>query len=443
MFPAWKNNSFGWTDTKKEVNNYQIPHWKLIMFKHFKCRRNGLPIICKQSPGLLVILTFLLFSGSAYSQGDPSLSSENESVPRQFRVWAFADSHVGTDINFGRESLADAFRQSENGGDIGGPAFEWDIALSLGDFAGGFGVPDDEEGEELVRQFAALENHRREDIYSIAGNHDATTYTEPTQWWFRKWIDPLSENSRYSGVNAEDRPYPITGTWERYSFQVGNLLFLMMSDRNDLPPPVGRGRVDASQEIGGYPAGAVTSETFLWWQEAINDNPDAIIISTHHHMLKETTTGSGPWEGFTTSADGTRRALYHGINPGGAPEGASYLYFLDDQPDAMAFENYLADSPSAIDIWLGAHTHLSPARETGGRKYLEQKWGVNFINVAALSRYHNPLIVPPSSRLLTFTEGSDQVRVQYYLHTNDFYYQGWYEQAETMITISKPFYFNE
>lgn len=392
---------------------------------------------------MVLSLTILLASSSVFSQENSSLQVDAEDSPRQFRVWAFADSHVGTDISFERESLAEAIRQSEQGGDNGGPPFEWDIAVSLGDFAGGFGVPTDEEGQELVRQFGALETHRREDIYSLAGNHDATTYTEPTQWWFRKWIDPLGENTQFSGVDSGERKYPITGDWEKYSFRIGNLLFLMMSDRNDLPPPVGRGRIDASQEVGGYPAGAVTSETFSWWQDAIADNPNAIIISAHHHMLKETTTGSGPWEGFTTSEDGSRRALYHGLNPGGAPEGASYLYFLDDKPDAMAFEGYLSDSPNAIDIWLGAHTHISPARETGGRKYLEQKWGVNFINVAALSRYHNPLIVPPSSRLLTFTEGSDEVKVQYYLHTNDYYYQGWYKDAEITITISKPFYFSE
>ena len=400
-------------------------------------------IFCIQLLSLACSLVALLASSLAHTQNDISTQPETAVSSRQFRIWAFADSHVGTDITYQRESLAEAIRQSENGGDDGGPSFGWDIALSLGDFAGGFGVPTDEEGQELVRQFSALDIHSREDIYSIAGNHDATIYTEPTQWWFRKWIDPLGENTQFSGVDPDNRKYPITGDWERYFFQVGNLLFLMMSDRNDLPPPVGRGRIDASQEIGGYPAGAVTSETFSWWQEAIDDNPDAIILSAHHHMLKETTTGSGPWEGFTTSADGSRRALYHGLNPGGAPEGASYLYFLDDKPDAMAFEGYLADSPNAIDIWLGAHTHISPARETGGRKYLERKWGVNFINVAALSRYHNPLIVPPSSRVLTFTEGSDQVKVQYYLHSNDFYFQGWYEDAEVTITISKPFYFNE
>jgi hypothetical protein len=77
---------------------------------------------------------------------------------------------------------------------------------------------------------------------------------------FRKWIDPTGENPQYSGVDNSKRPYPRNGTWERYSFQVGNILFLMMGDRNDSGPPAGR------EERGGYPAGAVSRETFEWWK---------------------------------------------------------------------------------------------------------------------------------------------------------------------------------
>jgi len=122
----------------------------------------------------------------------------------------------------------------------------------------------------------------------------------------------------------------------------------------------------------------------------------------------------------------TSRVNNNGYTPSGAPKGASYLYWLDNKPDAQAFEHYLSQNNNAIDIWLGAHTHLSPARNTGNRKYLERKWDVTFINVAALSKYHYPLIVRSSSRLSTFIEGSDTVKVQYYLHTKDFHYQGWY-----------------
>ena len=388
-------------------------------------------------PDLVLSISKLLCASLLVGSG---MGVAAESEPRQFRVWVFGDTHVSTDSEHGRESLAEALRQSEFGGEDGGPPFDWDIAINLGDYAGGFGVPSDEEGVEIIQQFGVLQHHRREQIYSVAGNHDATLHTEsPTQWWFRKWIDPLGENPDTSGVDNDKRPYTTEGTWERYQFRVGNILFLLMSDRNDLPPPIGRGKIDAGKQVGGYPAGAVTGETFSWWRDAVEANPDDIIVSGHHHMLKETTGASGPWEGFVQLESGKWRPLYHGYTPGGAPEGASYLYYVDGKPDAQAFERYLAENESAIDVWLGAHTHLSPGRTTGGRGSLEENWGVTFINAAALSKYHNPLIVPPSSRLLTFTEGSDQMKVQYYLHTRDYHFQGWYAPEEKIVELRTRF----
>lgn len=373
----------------------------------------------------------------------PASPAKSDPVNRKntFKVWVFSDPHVGTDITRGYESLAEAIRQSESGlqGHDRSPPFKWDIAISLGDYAGGFEAPEDAEGAEVVRQFNSLGKHRREQVYSVAGNHDATTHDELTQWWFRKWIDPAGENSKFSNVRAERRPFKITGNWERYYFRAGNILFLMMSDRNDLPPPVGRGPIDETVNRGGYPAGAVTSETFSWWKQLVEDNDDAIIISAHHHMLKDTTSASGEWGGFSTMEDGSRKPIYHGYNSSGAPIGASYLYFLDDKPDAQAFEKYLAENNAAIDLWLGGHTHLSLGRFYDGKSHMEKKWGVSFINAAALSKYHNPLIVAPGSRLLTFTEGSDKLLVQYYLHSNDYHYPGWYEKAESVIQLSKAF----
>src|SRR5436190_15109714 len=219
-----------------------------------------------------------------------SILAEND-APKQFRLWAVGDPHVGTDIARKRESLADAIRQSEQGGKEGSPPFDWDIALNVGDFSGDQEPPKDDEGREVVRQFGALTKHRREDFYDIAGNHDASGQGMPTMEWFRKWVDPLGENPSQSGVDLRRRRYPIRGTWERYEFRVGNVLFLMMSDRNDLPLPMGRG------QRGGYPAGAVTKETFAWWRERVEANRDSLIVSAHHHMLRETTVGSGDWEG--------------------------------------------------------------------------------------------------------------------------------------------------
>ncbi len=358
----------------------------------------------------------------------------SDTSPRQFRLWATSDAHVGTDRKRDRESLAEAIRQSEGFGP--GPGFDWDMAVHLGDFSGNQGAPKDEEGAEVVRQFGALQKHTREQFYCLAGNHDATFKDEATQWWFRKWIDPTGEHTAHSMVDPAKRPYPVTGTWERYSFKVGNLLFAMMSDRNDVGPPVGRG------DRGGYPAGAVISETFAWWKKLVEENHDRVIISAHHHMLKETTVASGEWEGFEKDEDGNWKSHYHGYYPQGGPKGASYLYWLDDQPDAQAFEGYLAAHPGAIDLWLGGHTHTEPEDRKGGRSHIERKWDVNFANVSALSRHHAHKTTLPMSRLFTFTEGSNEVKVQCYLHSDQLQPVGWYEPAERVIKLGKAFMFD-
>ena len=174
-----------------------------------------------------------------------------------------------------------------------------------------------------------------------------------------------------------------------------------------------------------------------------------IIISAHHHMLKETTVASGPWEGHIQDENGNWKSLYHGYYPDGGPEGSSYLYYLDDKPDAQAFEVYLAEHPGAIDLWMGCHTHTTPDDTAGGRSHVERKWGVNFINVAALTLHHGldpqrqpggTLPLCPMSRLLTFTEGSNEVKVQCYLHTSTYAQQGWHQPAERIIQLGKPFH---
>jgi hypothetical protein len=340
-----------------------------------------------------------------------------------FRLWAGGCSHVTTDLSHGRRSLADAITDSERGGDQGGPAFDWDIMLHLGDLKGDQNTPDDRDGELVLEQFAAAEKHRREHFYNLLGNHDASGPDEPTQWWFRRWIDPTGENTAVSGVDNLRRLFPATGTWERYSFQAGNLLFLMMGDRNDGGPPAGR------RSRGGYPAGRVTSDTFQWWRQMVEGNPDSIIVSCHHHMLEDTTVASGLNQGV----DGG----YHGSFADGAPEGASFIYFLDDRPHARAFESYLEAHPRAIDLWLGGHTHARPDDTYGGRGHIQRKWGVGFINCAAITRHHAGKA--PMSRLLTFTEGSAEVRVQCYLHTGDFAPEGWYHPAERALPLSRPF----
>ena len=376
---------------------------------------------------LLGITTFSS-SLSSLQRTVESAKSTSES-PKIFRVWAFADAHVGSDKRRGRESLAEALRQSES------PAgFAWDIALDLGDMSGEQATPKDPEGEEIVRQFGVLKQHRREQIYDLSGNHDRSGLDEPQAWWWRKWIDPTGEHTEFSQVDATRRPFPIEGTWERYGFRAGNILFLMMSDINEPTQKVGRGT------LGGNPGGAVSGETFRWWKGMVEQNPASIIISAHHYVLKNTTVASGEWEGMRRDENGAWKSWYHGYFPQGTPRGASFLYWVDSKQDSGGFENFLAAQPGRVDVWLGAHTHTSPDDTYGGKSHIERRWGTTFINVAGLTRFHTaPENSIPRSWLLTFTDGSDELTARCYLHGNEYAPQGWYAKVERVIKLSKTF----
>ncbi len=220
----------------------------------------------------------------------------------------------------------------------------------------------------------------------------------------------MGNHTSMSGVDSTKRPFPVRGQWDRYAFEMGNVLFLMLSDRNDGGPPVGR--LTSGENAGGYPAGAGTLATFDWWRQQVEANQDKIIVTCHHHMLVDTTVASGKWEGVEGG--------FHGKYPNGAPEGTSYLYYVGGEPDTNRFERYLAANPGAIDIWLGGHTHAKPETEWGGKRHVERRWGVTFANVAPLSSYHVKYKSRPMSRVLTFDTGSATARLRCYVHQEFF-----------------------
>jgi hypothetical protein len=76
---------------------------------------------------------------------------------------------------------------------------------------------------------------------------------------------------------------------------------------------------------------------------------------------------------------------------------------------------------------------------------MEQRWGTWFMNVAGLTRFHGGALGSeqhnyPRSWVFTFTDGSDQVTVRCYLHSDDFAEQGWYPIADRETQLSKPFH---
>ncbi len=368
---------------------------------------------------------------------------------QEFRVWAAGDSHVPKDLKFGRESLAEAIRQSEGfpaGGKRAAPGFSWDIMIDTGDLSASQFPPSEEDGRILVRQYRALRKHYREDVYNVPGNHDGMYYDRGIGTWFQRWADPLGQHTESSGVDARRRRFPVEGTWERYKFQTGNVLFLMLADRNSAPSPVGRGHSRQKQQ-GGFPAGAVTRDTFDWWKQQVLDNQNRIIITVHHHVLRDTTTRSsfGGGRGF------------HGHS--GGVEGSGYLYFIieNDDPENFRYTTSTPEHPgpfevfldrfqqeqgrAAIDLWIGGHSHaMGPEQIFQGRGLTERRWGVTFIQVSALTAHHAGGV--PMSRLLTFSDDSDRLAVDLYVHQSrgkEHAPVGWHAGAARTVALRHRF----
>jgi hypothetical protein len=183
--------------------------------------------------------------------------------------------------------------------------------------------------------------------------------------------------------------------------------------------------------MGGWPAGAITDETFDWWRQMVEANQDKILVTCAHHVLRDTTVASGRGEGVASG--------YHGKY--GDAEGASYLYWVGDETDSTRFQDYLERHPNAIDLWLAGHTHTHPDDRYGGKSHIETRWGDTFANCAALTRHHGHRARPlfPMSRLLSFARGSREASIKCYLHTTDHAAQGWYAPAERTVVLRHPF----
>ena len=398
----------------------------------------------------LRILAFVLLAVPVPLSEAETVSSAAAGTEQKFCVWAAGDSHVPRDFQHGRESLAKAIRQSEGfmeDGENGQPGFPWEIMIDVGDLSSSAFPPTEEDGRILVNQYRALKKHFREDIYNVPGNHDGMYYDQGPGVWFQKWADPLGRHTEFSEVDARRRRFPVVGDWERYKFQAGNILFLMLADRNSAPVPVGRGHSSEAQK-GGFPAGAVTRRTFDWWKEQVLQNQDKIIITAHHHVLRNTTTRSnyGGGEGFHGHSGGVEGSGYlYSIIENEDPEDFQYTTSTPDHPGP--FEVFLQqyqeqNGRPAIDLWIGGHSHAEgPEQVFEGKGLTEERWGVTFVQAAGLTVYHAGRV--PISRPLSFSTGSDRLDIGLYVHDlpsrGQHYPLGWYEPASRTVTLRHPF----
>ena len=82
-----------------------------------------------------------------------------------------------------------------------------------------------------------------------------------------------------------------------------------------------------------------------------------------------------------------------------------------------------------------AHAHRS--QDTyGGKSHIEQPLGHDFHQCLWPDPIHGaPENCVPRSWLLTFTDGSDEVTAQCYLHTSDYAQQGWCSKFDRVIKL--------
>jgi hypothetical protein len=390
-----------------------------------------------------------------------------------FTIWGLSDPHVNTDLTQGSYLSLDTAIKDSLGTTGSGHGFNWNLALVLGDVTGDTACPGPAQFAELKNQFISG-GVNRNIFYTIPGNHDYGDNGDSA--YLQKYLDPLGTHTATSNVNASLMPYPILpgGAFDHYAFEVGNVLFLMLGDRNDAAYPFGRTcgssfvKDDGSHGINGafdgagHPAGTYTLATYNWWVNEIESNPDKIIITTAHHQLINTGARSGLTEGVTAPD------APHGNHGWADAAGSSIVYAMwnesantyttidcydlnhnpiagcDNNADGLAdvgFRQYLDAHPGAIDLWIYGHTHagLDPDSTYNGRSLIEQVDGVTFVNLLAVSRFHGANIAA-FSKTFDFLDGLAELPIKTYRHYNGWSGDvGFYAPAEEDITLSRAF----
>ena len=350
-------------------------------------------------------------------------------------IWVSGCSHCPADTTEpgnSRESIGIAIDQIDAG------AFSFDAAVMLGDFDSNQNPPvvgDTVEGEDCSGQLNSSATFDRAKIYTMSGNHDCG---DAEVDWFLRYIDPLGDNTAFSGVNAANMPYPQTlmeaGSWHSYYITIGNVRIIMLSDRNELPFPWGRG---GSVISGGHPSGAITKDTWEWTKTLLADTSFNYIICTHANPRLTT----------IATPDGDRACGSHGTS--GIEAGSGSLYSIYDEDieentdDATTqFLDYFNDNPNHTCVmWLGSHSHnkIGDACGTGSRTIKWTQHGVQFLNIANLTKYHGDQggAKPIDPKSWLFNINNSRINCKMYLHmiSDDSHPIGFYDPEEFNVNL--------
>ena len=294
-------------------------------------------------------------------------------IRNSINIWVSSDPHIPGELNdFSFDSLGNAINQIQADDN-----FNFDIAFCLGDLL--HTDYEDITSGQLVKSKLELLTKGRHHFYTLGGNHDVNLSTEPNgaNWVYRQYIDPTGENTVTSGVSNANRPYPVTGTYERYYIEIGNLLVLFIGDRNDGDIP--GGKIGAAAPNETHASGMVTEDTVRWWLDTILKNSDRPIIVNTHHPLKDTNYGSqyqDSWRGNITNTS----------QIDDENDRSTYLAYIDNVLNETIFQNHLNQNTGLVDLWMSGHTHHFFGQTFEGLSELEEKFGTNFLNVANLNK---------------------------------------------------------
>jgi len=284
----------------------------------------------------------------------------------------------------------------------------FDLAIWKGDLTSFKREPDINDLED-VEEFSNIRDelnlYDRNKIYNHAGNHCGGT-----SQIYKEYVDVKGEYSSTSGVITVNRPFPIVWLTEHdYYIDCGHSIFIMVTDRNDYEYPVGWAN---SPEVGGHGSGAISLQTWNAIQQVILTNIDKNIFIEIHQGLKDTTVGTGIWDG--------RDGNFHGQS--GIPEWAGALVTIMDESTMTPstandeIKTWLSQNQNTVVAIHCVHTHHNIGETFRGRSFRHQLGDIECVNLAQINKHAGLVGFPKDRSSWRLQIFNDKIRYTRILH---------------------------